>query len=144
MQAALLASLSLSTAGCDSLRMNEGRVTSVFAAAQVGAFKREKGSWPKGITELVAHGCPALDQDAEFLLDEPPPPVDECQFFVRLPYQLELRPRAGDLQIELHNSKGKLVCRLVVVVPAESTRALIPQVQLRTTMFACPGEGKPL
>jgi hypothetical protein len=143
-RAALLASLLLSAAGCDSLRMNEGRVTSVFAAAQVGAYKREKGSWPKGITELIAHGCPALDQDPEFLLYEPPPLVEGCQFFVKLPYQLELRPRAGDLQIELRNSKGKLVCRLVAVMPAESTRALIPQIQLKTTLFACPGEGKPL
>jgi hypothetical protein len=141
---ALLASVMLAAAGCDSLRMNEGRVTSVFAAAQVGAFKREKGKWPTGLPELIAQGCPALDQDPEFLIDESLPLVDGCQFFVKLPYQLELRPRAGDLQIELRNSKGKLVCRLVVVVPVESAHALIPQVKLRTTLFACPGEGKSL
>ncbi len=81
---------------------------------------------------------------AEFLIDESLPLVDGCQFFVKLPYQLELRPRAGDLQIELHNSKAKLVCRLIVVVPVESAHALIPQVKLRTTLFACPGEGKSL
>ena len=134
-RAASLAMVLLAASGCDSLRMNQGRVTSIFAAAQVGAFKRENGSWPTGLGDLVAYECPALDQDSDF--------EGQCRFFARLPYQFGLRPRGNDAQIEMRDAGGKLVCRLVIVVPANSALALIPQVELRTTLFACPGEGKP-
>ena len=122
--------------------MNPGKATSVFAAAQVGAFKREKGHWPTDIDELIAHGCPALDQYA--LSEMVERPTGSCQFFARLPYRLELRPQMNDMKIELRDRKGGLVCRLAVIVPVDSAEALLPQVQLRTTLFTCPGEGKPL
>jgi len=137
---ALPAALLLAATGCHTLRLNEGRVISVFAAAQAGAFRREMGKWPASIGDLIAYGCPALDAGSEFAIDAPPP--RECQFFAKLPYRINLRARAGDMQIELRGPKGKLVCRLMVVVPPDSAQALIPQVRLRTTLFTCPGEGK--
>jgi hypothetical protein len=140
---ALLAAILPAASGCHSLRLNQGRITSVFAAAQVGAFKREKGSWPTGIGDLVAHECSALDQDQEFVIDAPSPRDGKCQFFARLPYQLVLHPRASDMQVEMRSATGKLVCRLVIVLPADSAHALMPQVKLRTTLLTCPGEGKP-
>jgi hypothetical protein len=139
---ALPAALLLATTGCHTLRLNEGRVVSVFAAAQAGAFKREKGRWPAGADDLIHYDCPALDAGSEFAIDAPPPPEGDCQFFAKLPYRINLRSRAADMQIELRTPTGKLVCRLVVVVPADSAQALIPQVRLRTTLFTCPGEGK--
>jgi len=142
-QTALLAGALLAAGGCDSLRMNQGRVTSILAAAQVGAFKREKGIWPTGVGDLVAHECSALDQYSEVDIDAPPPRDGECRFFARLPYQFGLRTRGNDAQVELRDPRGKLVCRLVIVVPVDSALALIPQVELRTTLFTCPGEGKP-
>lgn len=139
---ALLATILLAVTACHSLRLNEGRVTSVFAAAQAGAFKREKGRWPTGIGDLTAYGCPALDAGSEFAIDAPPPREGECQFFAKLPYRINLRSRAGDMKFELRTPAGKLVCRLVVVVPPDSAQALLPPVRLRTTLFTCPGEGK--
>jgi hypothetical protein len=133
-QIALLATMLLSAGGCDSLRMNQGRATSFLAAAQMGAFKREQGSWPTTPGDLAAHGCPGLDQN---------PREGACQFFATLPYQLVLHPRASDMQVEMRSAAGKLVCRLVIVIPAGGAHALMPQVRLRTTLLTCPGEGKP-
>ena len=143
-RAALLAWLLLASTGCDSLRMNEGKITSVLAAAQVGKFKRDKGSWPTGISELIAHGCPGLDDDAQFVIDAPPRLVEGCQFFANFPYRLEMTQRAPNLQMESRSAAGKLICRILVIAPANSSDALIPQVELRTSLFTCPGEGKPL
>jgi len=140
---ALLATLLLTAAGCESLHMNQGRLTSIFAAAQTGAFKRDRGAWPTGIDELIGHACPALDVDEGFTIDAPPPPPGECQFFATLPYRLRLSPRNEDLQMELRDGAGTLVCRLFISVPAESAHALVPRVELRTTLFTCPGEGEP-
>ena len=131
---ALLAATLLAATGCQSLQMNKGKVTSILAAAQVGAFKREKGTWPTGIGDLIAYSCPALDTDSGR--------EGECQFFAKLPYRINLRSRVGDMQIELRDPTGKLVCRLVVIVPPGSAQALIPQIKLWTTLFTCPGEGK--
>src|SRR3954469_7325902 len=118
-QMALLATILLAASGCDALRMNQGRATSILAAAQVGAFKREQGNWPTTTRDLEARGCPALDQH---------PRKGECQFFATLPYQLVLHPRASDMQVEMRSAAGKLVCRLAIVLPAEGAHALIPQV----------------
>jgi len=120
----------------------------VLAAGQVGKFHRQTGRWPQSKSELVERGCKELD-DARlaeaYISGAPEPATAGCQFFVELPYTLELKPRAPDLRIVLRDPAGKLVCRLLVVAPQSDGRdALSPQITLRTTFLACPGEGESL
>lgn len=142
----LLAFVLVAAPGCESMSMNEGKFNAVMAAGQAGKFRRETGRWPRNQGELIAHGCPALDEsraDTAGMRKMRAPPASGCQFFADLPYRLELQPQAADLRMVLRDTADKLVCRLVIVAPpVESTRSLLPQVKIRTTVFTCPGEGK--
>lgn len=133
--------------GCESLSMNDGKFESVMAAGQAGKFHREMGRWPRSQGELITHGCPDLDEsraEVAVIAQAHPPAAPGCQFFVNLPYKVQLEQRDGNLRMVLRDAANKLVCRLEVVVPSfDSARSLLPQVRIRTTMFTCPGEGKP-
>jgi hypothetical protein len=122
------------------MSMNHGKVISVAAAGQVGMFRREVGRWPKDRADLIAHGCLRLDHAT----GSEPPDEPGCQFFITLPYQLELQSRAENLQMVIRDPSGKLICQLVVVAPRGAKDSLNPLVVLKTTLFSCPGEGKPL
>ena len=141
---ALLATLVLVATGCESLRMNEGRMKSILAAAQVGRFKLQNGAWPGGIEALTSHECPGLDVNPRFAFDEPPPRAGECRFFAELPYGLALRNLERDLEVEFRDVHGKLVCRIIVLDPEGGASPLMARVQLKTTLRACPGEGEKL
>ena len=141
----LLVFVLVASPGCESMSMNEGKFNAVMAAGQAGKFRRETGRWPRNQGELIAHGCPALDESRAERAEvgKARPAATGCRFFADLPYRLDLQPRAGDLRMVLRDAADKLVCRLVIIAPpVESTRSLLPQVRIKTTVFTCPGEGK--
>jgi len=144
----MLACVLAATPGCSSLWMNQGKLVSVLAAGQVGMFRRQTGQWPLNKSQLVGHGCRDLDaytEDSASSGDWPETKAPGCQFFLRLPYQLDLTPSAANVRMVLRDPAGKLVCDLLVIVPANDGRdALSPQIMMRTTLLGCPGEGKSL
>lgn len=143
----LLAFVLAGAPGCAPLWMKPGKVVSILAAGQVGLFRRQTGQWPQDRNALIEHGCRDLDfyspRDAEISGSFEAAKAG-CQFFIKLKYRFELQSRDANVRMVLRDPAGKLVCDLLVIVPADDGRdALSPQIQMRTTLFGCPGEGKP-
>jgi hypothetical protein len=148
--AALVAVLVLPA--CHAMRPNLGHVDAVTAGALAGAFRQENGRWPADLRELRDRPCPWVDADLGF----PDAQIDEvaeaaviaatrgCQFLARLPYQLEMRPRAANLLMIFRGADNRLVCKLVVVTPDTASGAHSPMVVMRTSIPGCPGQGEPL
>ena len=128
----------LTVSACGTFLPNRGRFVAWAAAAHAGLYHRELGRWPADARELASLPCPRLDEARDFEID-PPPPAAPCDFIATLPYRIEMRPRPADLEMSFRDANGRDVCKLRVAaaVGDEITR----RVTIRTTTFACPGEG---
>jgi hypothetical protein len=142
--------MALGLAGCQSYYPNPGRVQAWAAAAHAGEFHRAFHRWPADQAELTAFDCPRLDSGAILAAaseddDEALPPIraDVCAFLVEFRYRIALRPVGKNLEMRFRGADGPEICRLRVAAPTnDAASALAPRVRIRTTSFACPGEGK--
>ena len=138
----------LGLAGCQMFRPNPGRFQAWVAAAHAGQFHRAFRRWPANMGELAALDCPRFDEavpvDADPALDGlPPVRNDVCAFLVKFPYKIEMSPDGSDLRMVFRSVDGQVMCKLRVAAPANDVAAaLAPSVRIRTTAFACPGEGE--
>lgn len=129
--------------GCDSLRLNPGRLAVIAAAAHAGQFQRETGRWPTSREQLETFPCPNLDGG-----ENPAPysPRFACRFFVALPYEVDMQPRGAALRMEFRDRARHRVCTLRVVAPRVPAGSdIAPMSIIRTGLFSCPGaaEEKP-
>ncbi len=140
--------LTVSLTGCQMFEPNPGRFQAWVAAAHAGQFHRAFRRWPADIGELAALDCPRFDEaisiDANVDDDGLPPIRDDvCAFLVKFPYQIEMVPDGPNLQMSFRSVDGRVVCKLRVAAPPNDiAAALAPSVRIRTTAFACPGEGE--
>jgi hypothetical protein len=138
----------LGLAGCQMFRPNPGRFQAWVAAAHAGQFHRAFRRWPADLGELAALDCPRLDEavpvDTDPALDGLPPIRDDvCAFLVKFPYRIEMSPDGPYLRMVFRSVDGQVMCKLRVATPRNDTAAaLAPSVRIRTTAFACPGEGE--
>lgn len=144
MGAVLIASL----AGCQMFRPNPGRFQAWVAAAHAGQFHRAFRRWPADIGELAALDCPRFDEavpiDADVDDDGLPPVRDDvCAFLVKFPYRIDMSADGPNLRMSFRSVDGRVVCKLrVAAPPIDVAASLAPSVRIRTTAFACPGEGE--
>ena len=69
--------------------------------------------------------------------------ADVCACRVEFPYRVEMTAVGRDLALSFRRAEGDVVCKLRVAAPSdEVAAALAPAVRIRTTVFACPGEGE--
>ncbi|MEO8017642.1 MAG: hypothetical protein ABI769_07500 [Pseudomonadota bacterium] len=127
----------MTTSGCDLLRVNQGRLEAITIAAQVGEFRLAKGRWPAAAHDLD-HSTLLEDFGTADLGAAP------ARKAARAPrHRVEMAPRGANLRVKVLDDDGRLICRFEVLAPSPgSTRALIPLIVVKTSMFVCPGEGK--
>jgi hypothetical protein len=129
-------------------RPNPGRFQAWVAAAHAGQFHRAFQRWPADIGELAALDCPRFDEAVAIdvnAADDGLPPVrdDVCAFLVKFPYRSEMVADGSNLGMAFRGVNGRVVCKLRVAAPPNDVAAaLAPSVRIRTTAFACPGEGE--